>query len=227
MLYILTPARVANPGVLKLRKAPRKLIEKGLGLLPKGLPLSGMFWRIFLEFSFPRYLLALAPFPILVLSFPDMALPLAQAPALLFLAVYLVEYHYLSVGNPEKRKAMADETERARAMDLVQVRGRKVLTQIAAGRQMTTGTLHFVVEQSGLARVVPLTMVSVQYENDGVEVLQLSPGEERLIEATLFDKELDERFLHRVNISENKYLRSVELDPKTVSAHARLAAMAG
>ncbi|MBK5935203.1 hypothetical protein C8N32_10121 [Rhodovulum imhoffii] len=227
MLYIISPSRLSGPNAIKLRKAPGKVIEKGLALLPRGGPFSGMFWRIFLEFQFPRYLLGLSPFPVAVLLFPDYALPIAQAPALMFLALYFVEYHVLSISSPQKRRQMADETTRARALDLLQVRGRGLLTRIAARRGLKTGELYLVVEQSALARVVPLTVVSVQHtEGKTPLVLELDDEERTLIAEKLFDAGFDEALLQRVNQAENIFFRPVSLEARGISAHARLEAMA-
>jgi hypothetical protein len=59
------------------------------------------------------------------------------------------------------------------------VRGAAVLSRIAAGRGMTQGELHLAVEQSELARVAPLTVVSVQLAGPPAEVLDLTDAEVR------------------------------------------------
>jgi hypothetical protein len=118
------------------------------------------------------------------------------------------------------------EVEAARALDTFRVRGSSVLSRIAAGRGMTRGELHLAVEQSELARVVPLTVVSVQLAGPPARVLDLTDAEVRMIEEELFAEGLDERLLQRVNLAQNTFLRSVAFDASTVSAHARLEALA-
>ena len=81
------------------------------------------------------------------------------------------------------------------------------------------------VEQSELARVTPLTFLSVQLEGAAVPYLALDEQERRLLETGLFDDELSEERLLRINIRENDFLRSTMLEAASVSAHARLAAM--
>ncbi|MEM7710757.1 MAG: hypothetical protein AAF264_08415, partial [Pseudomonadota bacterium] len=70
-------------------------------------------------------------------------------------------------------------------------------------------------------RLAPLTYVSVQSE-DGPKVVALDPEERGVIEDSLFQAPLDERLLHRINAAEDKFLREVTLDARSVSAHARL-----
>ena len=91
---------------------------------------------------------------------------------------------------------------------------------------MMTGELHLAVEQSELARVVPLTVISVQLAGPPAEVLDLTDAEVRMIEKELFAPGLDERLLHRVNLARNTFFRSVSFDAAAVSAHARLEALA-
>jgi hypothetical protein len=116
--------------------------------------------------------------------------------------------------------------EAERGLDLLRDRATRILTKIAAGRGLVSGRLHLVVEQSDLARISPLTLVSVQSE-DGPEVLRLTHEEEALIRDTLFQPPLTERALHRIALAEDEQLRDVALDPRSISAHARLAAMMG
>ena len=108
------------------------------------------------------------------------------------------------------------------------VRLRERLTRIAAGRPDIGERLHLVVEQSPLRRITPLTMISVQVEGaDRAYVLDLTAEERAMLADGLFDEVLPETLLLRINLTENEFLRSSALDPATISAHARLLAMAG
>ncbi len=142
----------------------------------------------------------------------------------MFLAVYAVETRLMRL-TPSARAAMLEPGEAERGLDLLRARATAILTRLAANRDLARGTLHLVVEQSELARIAPLTLVSVQSE-DGPQVLPLTPAEEALIRDTLFQPPLTERALHRINLGEDEELRDISLDARTVSAHARLAALA-
>jgi hypothetical protein len=101
-----------------------------------------------------------------------------------------------------------------------------VLQRIAADAGLTTGELHLVIEQSPLARVAPFTLVSVQVDGDAPYLMDLTAAQRDMIATTLFDDDLTERTLQRTNLRENLFLRDVAFDAGTVSAHARLAALA-
>jgi hypothetical protein len=225
-VFVLTPKTVLNSKALAERPVPKPVLGMGLGALPKGQVLRWPFWRMVFEHSLPRYLVALAPFPAAILIWPDLALPISQAPLLMIGLVLFIETSVLSIGSPDRRRRMATADEAARTLDLLRVRGRAVLTRIAAGRGMGQGVLTLVVEQSAMARVRPLTLVRVRQEGEVPEVLELTAEERGLLEAGLFGEGLDERLLHRVNTAENTFLRTVALDAREISAHARLAAMA-
>jgi hypothetical protein len=139
------------------------------------------------------------------------------------MAVHLAEMKLMRL-TPEARAALIPEAEADRALDLWRVRARLILTRIAAGRGLAAGTLHLVAEQSELARIAPLTFVSVQWD-EGPEVLALTGAEIALIGETLFAPGLDERLMQRVNLRDGVFLRDEGLDLRSVSAHARLAAM--
>lgn len=224
MLHIVTPQTVLSGASLSLGSAPRPLLWRGLGVAPRAPLGKALFWRMLFEQSLPRYLIALVPFPIAMLLRPDLALPIAQAPLFMFALVYLVETNVLAVPR-DRRAALIGEAEAARGLDTLRDRSLRVLTRIAAGRRLADGRLHLVVEQSPLARVAPLTLVSVQAETPAPEILSLSPDEQAIIREGLFDEALSERLLQTINLSQNEFLRSTALEPRTMSAHARLAAM--
>ena len=225
MILYAAPSRVLNPAVLEITAPPRKFLGRGFGIVPRGTVTSAGFWRLVAEYQLLRYLVALTPFPLAMIVWPHLALPISQAPLLMFLLVYLVESRVLSVPK-DARKGLIGEVEAARALDAFRVRGAAILSRIAAGRGLATGELHLAVEQSELARVPPLTVISVQLAGPPAQVLDLTEAEIAMLEAELFADGLDERLLHRVNLAQNSFLRSVAFDASAVSAHARLEALA-
>lgn len=226
MLHVVTPSEITSSTVLKIRKVPRKLFGHGTSLLPSGSMTTSIFWRMLVEVSFLRYCAALLPFPILVLMFPEKALAIGQAPAVMFLAVYFVESRILSVDNPDRRRQLMPEEEAERGADIAKVRAREILTRIAAKRGMNAGELHLVIEQSALARIEPLTVVSVQTAEPEPQIVELDEEERRLIHETLFDSDFTEKRMHTTSLALGRFLHDVTLEAKSVSAHARLEALA-
>jgi hypothetical protein len=170
-----------------------------------------------------RYLTALLPFAVAALIWRDSALAIAQAPLLMFLVIYGVEMRFFRL-RPAARQALLAPGEADRGQDLLRDRAVSVLTRIAAGRGLTQGVLHLVIEQSDLVRIAPLTLVSVQSE-DGPQLLCLDRTEETLIRETLFQPPLTEQALHRITLAGDGQIYDIAFDPRTVSAHARLAAL--
>ncbi|TCP58709.1 hypothetical protein EV663_11839 [Rhodovulum bhavnagarense] len=226
MLHVVTPSTVSNRSALKIRKVPRSFIGFGLGMLPRGAMTRSIYWRMAMEINFLRYCAALVPFPLAMLIFPEKALLIGQAPALMFLAVYFFESRLLSVDTPERRRRLMAEEEAERGADMLGARGREVLTQIAAQRGLGAGVLHLVVEQSALARLPPITLVSLQRAEPQPEVLDLSAQEQAAIRAGLFDGTFTEKHMHTCSLALGRFLHDVSLDARGVSAHARLAALA-
>lgn len=220
-MLIVTHDTLRNPAILRVRQLPRKFFGR-VTVWPKGRIGLRQMARIMVEFQALRNATALVPLVIIGLIWNGLALPLAQAPLLMLIMIWWVEMRLLRV-PASKRARLIDPAEAARGLDLMAVQARAVLTQIAAGRKMQTGQLHLVIEQSELGAFSPLTYVSVQTE-DGPEVVSLSAAEREIIQAGLFQPPLTERLLHRINQSENVFLRDVTLDARNVSAHARLAA---
>lgn len=226
MIFVLSDETVFNRSVLTIRQAPKRLLSLGVTVWPRGIFRTRLFWRVLFEKSLPRYIVALSPFPALILARPEWSLGLSQAPLAMFGFVLLVESYVLSIPSPEKRQKLATEAEADQKLDLLQVRAREALTKVAAARELRTGTLHLVIEQSSLLRVPPLTLVSVQMDGETQEFLNLSRRERELLSATLFDAQLSEQDLRRVNVAQNTEMRSFTFDPRDVSAHARLRAIA-
>lgn len=214
-----------NSSVLNRGRVPRWFVGRGLGIVPRGRVLLRCSWRLLLENALVRFSVALSPFPAAALAFPDMALAISQLPLVMFLLVLYLDSTVLSISSPEKRRALIDEAEAARGLDLMQHRARACLTRIAAGRDIREGEVKLLIEQSPMARVAPLTLISVQQPGDPGTVLELDAAEGALLEG-LFDADLPERLLHRINLSQNDFRREYTLEARSVSAHARMAALA-
>lgn len=228
MLHVVSPDTVIGREGLVLTSAPpRPLLWRGLGICPRSPFGKKIFWRLLFEQSLPRYLIALTPFPIAMVIWPELALPIAQAPLAMFVLVYWVEANVLAVPTKEQREKLMPREEVDRGLDLLRVRLREVLTRIAAGRPEISDRLHLVVEQSSLRRITPLTLIAVQVEDaSGAHVLDLNAAERAMLADSIFDEVLTETLLLQINLTENEFLRSSALDPATISAHARLLAMA-
>ena len=224
-MFILTPSELLNPRSITVSSVPKRVLGRGLGVGIRGTVRRGVFWRLLIEHAFLRYMFALTPFPVAMLIWPELALPISQAPLLMLILIWLFETKVLAVSSERARRALISEAEAARGLDLLQLRARKVLTRIAARREVQGELLHLVVEQSELARVPPLTIVSVQVEGAELSLMKLTEADRADIVTGLFDETLDERVLQRINLSEKRFIRDTVLDPRTISAHARLAAM--
>jgi hypothetical protein len=116
------------------------------------------------------------------------------------------------------------EDEAARRIDAFTFRARAALRRIAARKGIAEGEIMLVAEQSELARVPPLTLVSVQSAVPEPHVMDLDPEDRAILQEGLFDEELTERMLHEANMREGQPIREVRIEARSVSAHARLAA---
>ncbi len=220
-MFIVTHDTIRNPAILKVRQLPRKFFGRVTVQPTERLGFASLLRRL-IEFQAIRYVLTLSPLIAIGALWNVAALPIAQAPILMIALIWWVEMRLLRV--PAKRRAgLIDAAEADRGLDLLKVQSRAVLTRIAALRDLKAGQLHLVVEQSELWHLEPLTYVTVQSE-EGPEVLRLGPPEREIIEAYLFQGNLTERLLQRINQSQNTYLRDTTFDTRGVSAHARLEA---
>jgi hypothetical protein len=226
MLFVLTPSAVTDPKALATTSLPRRILTLGRSVRPHGWLGRAVWWRMLIEHSLVRYVIALAPFPVAMLIWPDLALPISQAPILMFGIVLWIETSVLSVPTAARRRALIDPDEAARGLDALRARARALLTRVAARRGIVEGRLHLVIEQSAMARMTPLTLVSVQVDTPAPAVLDLDAEETAMLRDGLFDETLPEALLHRINLAENTFLRDLPLEARGVSAHARLAAMA-
>lgn len=219
MMLILTHDTLRNPAILEVRELPRRFLGRAMPVPRKGGARTTL--RLVFEMQLLRYLGALLPFVVAMLVWPDLALPLAQAPLLMIIAIALVEIKVLTL-SPSARARVMTEDEAARVLDTLRLRARRCLSRIAARHELNDGELHLVVEQSPMANIPPLTLVSVQADAPA-RVLRLDAADRAELGA-LFGDGLSERDLHRANLRTNEFLRMIGLEARSVSAHQRLSA---
>lgn len=222
-MFIVTPHSVWNPAALGKGRPDRPLMGRATMVLPAGLMRARVFWRILLEYPFVRYAIVLFPIPVAIIIWPGLALPISGAPLLMFLIVLWVEGNVLSIPTAARRRALMDRAEVDRGLDLLRERMRAAVVRIAAGRGMAAGTLTLVIEQSPMAAIPPLTLASLR--DEAGRVLPLSEAEAAEVRGVLSEG-IDAGRLHRINLADNVTLRAVMVEAASISAHARLAAMA-
>lgn len=220
-MFILSPDTVRNTDPLRIRWVPRRYLSRTT-LWPKGQG-WGLLARMIFETEVLRYGLVLAPFVIAALVWQKYAIIIAQAPVLMLVAIHLFEARFMRVPR-DKRAALVAPDAADAGLDLLGQRARQILSKIAAGRGLTAGRLHLVIEQSELMRAPPFTLVSVQSE-EGPELLALDARERAIIEELLFAEPLTERHLQKISLARKIELHDLTFDPATVSAHARMAAL--
>ena len=219
-MLIVTHATIANRGVLETRSLPKKFLGR-VQLVPKGAGF-GVWVRLIVEMQLLRYLSALLPFVVIPLLSRDLALPVTQAPLAMLIVIAFVEMKVLRLSKAARARAVGED-EAARRLDTLAFRARAALRKIAARQGIAEGELRLVIEQSELARIAPLTLVSVQTDRPGPRLLSLDEGDRAAL-AGLFDTALGERDLLAVNHREDRYIRDIAQEARAVSAHARLAA---
>lgn len=222
-MFIVTPDTVWNPGALETRRIPKKMLGR-IAILPRRGVTARLVARVVFEAQFLRFCAALLPFVIAMLIWQEAALPISQAPLVMLVVIGVVEMKFLRIA-PDQRDAVCDAAAAARTLDALRFRANRLLSRIAAGRGLHDGALHLVVEQSELARVPPLSLVSVQIDGARRALLDLTEDERALIAGELFDETLSEAALAAANQREGTFLRDVAFEARSVSAHARLAAM--
>ncbi|MFW5641664.1 MAG: hypothetical protein ACOCY0_02755 [Roseicyclus sp.] len=220
-MLIVTRETITNAAVLETRSLPKKFFGR-VTLIPRGAG-PGLWARLILEMQFVRYMVALVPFIAIPFFATDLALPVTQAPIAMVLVIAAIELKVLRLSERARQRLMSED-EAARIVDAFTFRARQALRRIAARRGMAAGELALVLEQSELARVTPLTLVSVQSPSPAPHVLDLDAAERAILEEVLFDAELTERMLHAANLREARNIREVKVAAESVSAHARLAA---
>jgi hypothetical protein len=220
-MLVVTRDTILNAGVLDTRSLPKKFFGR-VQLVPRRAG-PGLWLRLVLEMQLVRYFAALIPFVALALSSARMAAPVTQAPLAMVVVIGFVELKILRLSDRARERLM-DDAEAARRLDGFAFRAKAVLRKIAARRAMAEGELALVVEQSELARVPPLTLVSVQTALPAAHLLDLDPEERRLLQDELFAPDLTERMLRDANMRDGQMIREVRIEARGVSAHARLAA---
>lgn len=223
-MLIITPQTISTRAALEFRQTPRKFLGRSF-VWPRGRGRWRLKARLIFEIEVLRYLVALAPFAGLALVWRESALAIAQAPALMALVIYGVEMRFLRL-SAGARAQLLDPAERDRLSDLLNARARQILTRIGAGRRLTAGSLLLVVEQSELARVAPLTFVTVQSE-DGPEIVDLTAEEMALVETTLFAPPLTEEAMQRLLQARKEMVTAVTLEMRSIPAHDRMMALTG
>lgn len=224
-MIIVSPSTIWNSSGLETRAIPKRVLGR-ITILPHSGLRAGTLLRLIFEVQVLRYVLPLAPFVIAMFLWPHLALPIAQAPILMMMAVAFFEMRMLAVRHEDREKLITD-SEMASTLDALRFNATRLLTRLAARRGMTDGELLLVIEQSQLARVAPLTLVSIQQREPAPEVLALDADEQRMIREGLFDAQLTERKLHLIGLRENQTLRTISLNAATISAHARMTALLG
>ncbi len=219
-MFVLSPETLRNPGVLETRSLPKKIFGR-VQVIPRGRSV-GLWARLLVEVQLLRYLTALLPFVIVLLFSRDLALPVTQAPLAMVLLIGVVELKVLRLSDKARERLM-DEAEAERIIDAVSFRAKAALRRIAARRGIEAGELLLFAEQSELARLTPLTLVSVQSPEPSPHVLDLDEGDRDIL-FTLFDDSVTERDFHRANLRLDTMMREVRVEAAGVSAHARLAA---
>lgn len=222
-MIIVSPSTIWNSTALETRTVPKRVLGR-ITILPHTGLRIGTVLRLIFEVQVLRYVLPLVPFVIAMFVWPDLALPIAQAPILMMMVIAFCEMRLLAVGRDQREKLISD-SEMASTLDALRFNATRLLTRLAARRGLTGGELLLVIEQSQLARIAPLTLVSLQQREPAPVVLTLDAEEQRMIRDGLFDDQLTERSLHLVGLRENEMLRSVSLDTATISAHARMTAL--
>lgn len=219
-MLVVTHDTIRNPAILETRSLPRKFFGR-VQIFPRRGGVR-VILRMLLEVQILRYLGALLPFVAIPLMSRDLALPVTQAPLAMLVVIAFVELKVLRLSKPAREKLVsADEADRR--LDALSFRGKAALRQIAARRDLREGTVMLVIEQSELARISPLTLVSVQAALPRPHVLDLDAGDRAVLEQ-LFDAELTERALQQVNLRDDQMIREISIEARAVSAHARLAA---
>ena len=222
-MFIVSPSTLYNFKALETRNVPKRMIGR-ISIIPR----QGASWRLIgrliFEVQVLRYLTALAPFVLAMLIWPHLALPISQAPIPMLIVIALVETKVLNMPK-EKREALMSDDEMHRVKDALNYNSKRILTRFVARHGHQRGEFYLVVEQSELARVRPLTLVSVQTAHPNPMVLALDAEDREMITDLLFDDIFDEAALHCVTLHARQNLHHVVLDARSISAHARMAAL--
>ena len=222
-MFIVSPSTVYNSSALETRSVPKRMIGR-ISIIPG----RGASWRLVARLLFEvqvlRFFAALTPFIIAMFVWPHLALPISQAPIPMLFLIYFVETRVFNMSK-DKRKELISDDATDRILDALQFNAKRLLTRIAARKGLQEGELHLVIEQSELARVPVLSLVSVQMAGNAPVVVDLDTPECAMIRENLFDAQVSEEDLHLVTLKEGRNLRSVAIEVADISAHARMAAL--
>lgn len=221
-MFIVTHDTILNRAILETANVPRKFFGRVM-VLPRRGAGPGTWARLIFEMQALRYMVALVPFVVAMFVWPELAFPLAQAPLAMIIVIALVEIKMLRLSDSQ-RADYGDATRAAQTLDALSFRARGLLQGIAADHGLDSGTLTLVIEQSDMARVPALTLVSVQGDSPKPHLLNLTQDQRQRLTDTLFDDSVTERDLLMANQRDNTFLRQYSFETRAVSAHARLAA---
>jgi hypothetical protein len=158
-MLIVAPQTISNAGVLETRSLPKKFFGR-VQLVPKGAGF-GLWARLILEIQFLRYMAALVPFIAIPFMSNDLALPVTQAPLAMVLVIAVVEMRVLRLTD-RGRQRIVDEDEAGPPSRHLRLSCAGGLAADRGAAGIAEGEVMLVAEQSELARVPPLTLVSVQ-----------------------------------------------------------------
>ena len=221
-MFVLSPTTVWNPSALETRSSPKRVFGR-IALLPRRGARVGLWLRVLVESQPLRFISALLPFVVAMFVWPHLALPIAQAPLAMVIVIGFVELKVFRISEDDRKKIISEE-DADRVLDTLRFRAQAALRKISADRDLRNEEIILVIEQSELARITPLTLVSVQTGMPTPEVLALEPDEIAMLSTSLFDADMTEHDLLRANLRDGEPLRSYAFDARGVSAHARLAA---
>jgi hypothetical protein len=218
-MLIVTKDTIANRSALDTSSLPKQFLGRAL-VVPRD---GGHILRMIVELQALRYLVTLAPFIIAPLMFRNLAMPVMQAPALMLVLIAFVELKVLRMSKSARAKLL-DADEADRRLDILTFRARVCLRKIAAQQGISLGQLRLVIEQSELARLPPLTLVSIQSETPKPHLLTLNAAARAVLQDGLFDNQFSEHDLLAVNHRADVYLRDIAQEAGAVSAQTRMAA---
>lgn len=220
-MLIVTEDTILNRAALDTRSLPKRFFGRVM-LFPRRAGFR-LWLRLLAEVQVLRYFTSLAPFVLIPLYWQGLALPISQAPLVMLIVIAGVELKVLRLSKSARARRVAVE-EAARRLDTLAFRARDCLRRIAARQGIAEGELQLVVEQSELARIPPLTLVSVQTDRPAPRLLRLDDADRAILRDRLFGDGLTEADLLAVNQRDDLYLRAITQEARAVSAHARLAA---
>lgn len=222
-MFVLSRQTLLNPAVLETQSLPKRIFGRVM-VWPRREADLALWARLIFEVQILRFCLPLIPFIAAMLIWPGLALPIAQAPVPMLILIGFVEMKVLRQSEAS-RMAQITEDEYARALDLLRFRGQDLLRAWVVKRDLRAGTVRLVIEQSEMARIAPLTLVSIQFDQPKPHVVELTAEERQALQDELFADGLSERDLQRANQRDQQFLREITFEAKSASAYSRLKAV--